>query len=1047
MSENPNIAECDEFFALSLDMRCVIGFDGHFKELNLAWEKTLGFTSEELLARPFVDFIHPEDRPATMSVFQKLSTGVDTISFENRGLCKDGSYKWFLWNAIASSEKQLIYATGRDITKHKQTEEELRASKERFRQVISSISDHIYVTEVTEDGNYVNRYLSPNIEALTGYPWRKFLTDWDFWLSSVIHPDDRAVASDQAVQLAKGRNSEMEYRLIRSDGQVIWVRDSARVHSQGTSKIIYGVVSDVTEHKRAEETLRESEERYRTLVEQATDGIFIADSQGNYIDVNTGGCTMLGYSRDEFLRMHISDLIPREDLATSPLQLNELRIGKTAVSERWLKRKDGTLVSVEISAKMLPDGRLLGIARDITSRVRTEEEIRRHNRELTLLNQVIAASSTETEPETILETACRELAVAFDIPQAAAILLNEKKTEAVVVAEYLTNGQPPMLNETIPVENNPSFQYLLNRKAPLVVGDAQSDPRLAPVHGLLRQHGTVSLLMLPLIIAGEVVGSLSLDAIEPHSFSAEEVNLAWSVADQVAGALARARLTQTHRRLSIAIEQAAENVIITDAEGTILFVNSAFRQTTGYNQAEAVGQNPRILNSGKQDAAFYRELWKTITAGEIWRGRFVNKKKDGTFYTEDATITPVRNENGEMINYVKVARDVTDKLQLEEQYRQAQKMEAIGRLTGGIAHDFNNLLTAINGFAELMQMRLPPDDPNQRLVGNILHSGQHAADLIRQLLIFSRKQTIEPKVLNLNAIVDETDTMLQRIISKDIQMETILFPDLWSTRIDPVQIKQVIVNLAVNARDAMPEGGRLTIETANVVLDETYTASHFDAPPGKYVLLAVSDTGVGMSEEVQTHIFEPFFTTKEEGKGTGLGLATVYGIVKQCGGHIWVYSEIGRGTTFKIYLPRVEVEASPLSEHNESPSMPRGTETILLAEDEILVRELAARTLREQGYTVLEAANGEKALRLVQMHPELEIHLLLTDMVMPLLGGKELANRLLAIRPNIKVLFTSGYTDDAIVYHGMLDADNVFLQRPFTPSILARKVREVLDKN
>ncbi len=382
---------------------------------------------------------------------------------------------------------------------------------------------------------------------------------------------------------------------------------------------------------------------------------------------------------------------------------------------------------------------------------------------------------------------------------------------------------------------------------------------------------------------------------------------------------------------------------------------------------------------------------------------------------------------------------------LEEQLRQSQRIEAVGQLAGGIAHDFNNLLTVIKGYSELLLIKLKEGDPIKGNIEEIHRASLRAADLTRQLLAFSRRQILEFKVLDLNSILPDLDKMLHRLIGEDIELVFLLSGHLGKIKSDAGQIEQVILNLAVNARDAMPSGGKLTIETANVELDETYARTHIGVKPGRYVMLSVSDTGVGMTPEVKEHIFEPFFTTKEKGKGTGLGLSTVYGIVKQSEGEIWVYSEPGHGTTFKIYLPRVEEEATALPHGDDKGPLPRGSETILLVEDEPSVRGLAVQILRENGYRLLEAANGNEALRMAQEYAG-EIHLLLTDVVMPQMGGKELANRLKTLRPGMKVLFTSGYTDDAIVHHGVLNSGIDFLQKPFSPETLAQKVREILDK-
>ena len=381
--------------------------------------------------------------------------------------------------------------------------------------------------------------------------------------------------------------------------------------------------------------------------------------------------------------------------------------------------------------------------------------------------------------------------------------------------------------------------------------------------------------------------------------------------------------------------------------------------------------------------------------------------------------------------------------QSEERLRQVQKMEAVGRLAGGVAHDFNNLLTVITSYSDLVLEDLAPDDPTRDDIAQIRKAAEGAAALTRQLLAFSRQQVLEPKVLDLKATVAGTEKLLQRLIGEDVQLATALAPDLGAVKADPIQLEQIIINLAVNARDAMPAGGRLTIEAANVEMDEVYVRSHAPAPPGRYVMLALSDTGIGMDEQTKARIFEPFFTTKESGKGTGLGLATVYGIVKQAGGFIWVYSEPGRGTSFKVYLPRVDEAAEPTVARPATEPR-RGAETVLVVEDAASVRMVTRQALERYSYTVLEAPNGETALRLAAKHHG-PIQLLLTDVVMPGLSGRQLAEQLSRLRPEMKVLYVSGYADNAIVHHGILDSGVAYLQKPFAPESLARRVRDVLD--
>lgn len=513
--------------------------------------------------------------------------------------------------------------------------------------------------------------------------------------------------------------------------------------------------------------------------------------------------------------------------------------------------------------------------------------------------------------------------------------------------------------------------------------------------------------------------------------------------------MARESVEQTQAELAqlgAAVEQSANSVVITDVNGNIQYVNPAFERVTGYTKEEALNQNPRILKSGRTDPKVYRELWETIVRGGVWKGHLINRRKDGTFFEERVTISPIRDgKSNQIVNFVAVKQDVSDIVQLEEQLRQSQKMEAIGQLAGGVAHDFNNLLTAINGYSTLALQRVSEDTPIKTYLEEIKKAGDRAANLTRQLLAFGRKQILQPVPLNLNDIVTDMNKMLKRLIGEDVLLSESLDPSLKRIKADPGQIEQVLVNLVVNARDAMPQGGKLTIETANVELDGGYASKHVGLSPGSYVLLAVSDTGTGMDETTKTRIFDPFFTTKEKGKGTGLGLSTVYGIVKQSGGNVWVYSEAGRGTTFKVYLPQFETGVKPETPAIEA-TIPRGSETILLLEDEEMVRSLARQILAGAGYKVVEASRGEEAIKLctAQNGP---IDLLLTDVVMPEMSGKEVADRVSQSNPLLKVLFMSGYTDEAIVHHGVLDANVQFIQKPFTPAGLATKVRQVLDSN
>jgi len=491
------------------------------------------------------------------------------------------------------------------------------------------------------------------------------------------------------------------------------------------------------------------------------------------------------------------------------------------------------------------------------------------------------------------------------------------------------------------------------------------------------------------------------------------------------------------------VEHAAYGIYRATTDGKFLMVNPALFTMLGYASAEDllkldVGRAAYVDPAARARIVARCEQFGSAIEEVAWR------RRDGSVITVRLSGRPVRGPDGAIECFEFIVEDVTEQRALEERLRQTQKMEAVGRLAGGIAHDFNNLLTAILGSVDFLRRALGPEHPEHAETEEIQKAAVRAADLTRQLLAFSRQQVLAPKVLELDALVTNLEKMLRRLIGEDVELRFAPKAARAAVRADPGQLEQVIVNLVVNARDAMPRGGKLTIETATVDLDATYAWEHGTVEPGRYVMLAVTDTGVGIDRAARARLFEPFFTTKEFGKGTGLGLATVYGIVKQSGGYIWVYSEPGQGATFKVYLPRVEPGGEPLAARPSPARALGGTETILLAEDEAAVRNLARRVLEKHGYKLLLAATGRDGVQLATQHAG-PIDLLVTDVVMPEMGGRELAQRLAALQPGLKVLYLSGYTDDMIVRHGVLEAGVAFLQKPFTPDTLLRKIREVLD--
>lgn len=1027
-------------------------------DCNPAAERLLGCGRERIIQARIEDFsppTQPDGQPSR-----------DKAASKNRAALA-GQPQLFQWQyrraggALVATEVNLsrveiegrpvVLAVVREISEARHMAEALVESEKTLRQVAETVREVFWIRD-TRSRQIL--YINPAYEELWGRSCQSLYDQPESFLDSV-HPEDRDRVVEALQTQRQGEELfDQEYRIVRPDGEVrwVWARTFPVRNDRGDIYRLVGVAEDITPRKQAEAALAETQELLASFVEHTPAEIFISDVAGRMLLVNRAWEQFFGRRREEALGRPVDEIFPPH-LAADFMATTRTVIDTAAplAFERMLPGPDGSAHYFEVIKFPIldPAGGVKGvggITLDVTGRKQAEAQLLRRNRELDLLNRVIAVSAGALETEVILSTVCRELVLAFDVAVAMASLLDQTRSHIRVAAEYRADSRKPSeLNRTVPVSTAMLWQQLQALKQPLAVADIRADPRLSQHRQLIDLHGVAAILVLPLMVEGEMIGNLTLADNKPRQFSDEEIDLAQSVTNQVAGALARVRLAQVQQQLSAAIEEAGETIVITDTAGTIVYVNPAFERITGYSQAEALGQNPRMLKSGRHDEVFYRQLWATLQSGEAWHGHLINRKKDGSLYTEEATISPVYGQGGVIVNYVAVKRDVTRELRREEQLRQAQKMEAVGRLAGGVAHDFNNLLTAISGYTGLLLARFPnPADPIRQDLEQIQKAGERAASLTRQLLAFSRKQVLQPEVIDLNGTVADMDDMLRRLLGEDIDIRTDLAPGLGRVLADRGQLEQVILNLAVNARDAMPGGGRLTIETANVVLDEAYAGQQVEVRPGPYVRLAVSDTGAGMGPEVLSYLFEPFFSTKGQ-QGTGLGLATVHGIIKQSGGHIDVYSEQGYGTTFNVYLPRLEEDPAVRPQGMAWPAIPGGTETILVVEDEGRVRELVTRALEGRGYTVFAASSPDEALQIGRQEPG-PIHLLLTDVIMPGMNGRALAEQLTLIRPKIKVLYMSGYTDSAIIHHGVLEPGVAFIQKPFSLAAIAVKVRETLDK-
>jgi two-component system, cell cycle sensor histidine kinase and response regulator CckA len=791
------------------------------------------------------------------------------------------------------------------------------------------------------------------------------------------------------------------------------------------------VLQEAENHRarwRAEQALKISEQELRALFAAMSDVILVFDAEGRHLKVAPSSPEYIYKTAVERIGKTVHEIFPKE---TADLFFNYIR---RALKENRTQRLEYSLPLegreqwFEGSVSPMSADTVIWIARDITERKQAEETIRQHEGQLAEAQRLAHIGSWNWDLRSNVLIWSDEHYRIFGLQPGEIDLTYES-----IVANYVHPDD---------IDQVKSF-----------VANACST--LEPFnfyYRIIRPDGAVRMVQ----VFGNVVGDEQGNPIRMFGTAQDVTELKRAEEEQ---ARLNAQLESERQRLNNII--ASVPGVVWEAWGEpgaqrIDFVSDYIKPMLGYDVKEWLSTpnfwlsivHPDDRERTSQAAAVSFASGQTSSTLEF---RWITKA--GKVRWAQSNTAVIRDETGQPLGLRGVTIDITERKRAEEalrvseeQLRQSQKLEAVGQLAGGMAHDFNNLLTVISGYCDLTLMKLPKAEPARSNIEEIKKAGDRAAALTRQLLAFSRRQVLQPKVLNLNAIVSDLNKMLRRLIGEDIDLLTVFEPSLGKINADPGQIEQVIINLAVNARDAMPQGGTLSFETANVYLDNEYTRAHTTVKPGNYVMFAVSDTGTGMDADTQARMFEPFFTTKGQGKGTGLGLSTVYGIVKQSEGHIWVYSEPNKGTTFKVYLPRVDDVAQVETVPESLTELPRGRETVLLTEDEEAVRRLTKTILESNGYRVLEAASGDEALSLYKQHAG-PVDLIVTDVVMPRMSGRELAEKLKSLRPGIKILYVSGYTDDAIVRHGLLDQRMSFLQKPFTPDALLRKVRDVLAQN
>jgi PAS domain S-box-containing protein len=905
-----------------------------------------------------------------------------------------------------------------------------------YRTLVEQLPAILYVCEPHHMGRW--HYVSPQMEELLGFSFEEWLAEPDAWMKH-LHPDDQErVLGEEARAFHSRRQFDSEYRMIGRDGRVVWFRDRSAVTKANRfgSRLMQGVLLDITEQRLAREALEQAERQYRDTVENAVEGIYRTSPEGGILRANSAFARMFGYDSPEELMADVADVT--NQLYVEPCRREEFirqieAQGKVERFEMQQRRRDGAIIWLSENARAVRDagGRVLyyeGTIEDVTERKRAE-------RERQVIYEIIAGVNATANLDELLRLVHESLQKVLSAENCF-VALYDPKAQAFRFPYYVDQRDPVPSPEKM---GRSTTAYVFRTGQPLLSNQEVRARLIAEGEVELVGAPASAWLGVPLKTPAATIGVLVVQHYEdPNAYGRRDLDLLASVGSQIALAIERKRSEETLRqeeaRLRVLIQQLPAIVVATDRELRITSLQGGGVSGAGVKLEEAIGQTVAEALSDQRDDSAVQAHHRAL-AGEAADFEILREGR-----TYQCHVEPLCDSAGAIAGTIGMALDVTGRRELEEQIRQAQKMEAVGQLAGGIAHDFNNLLMVIRGYAEMLEEARQSVEV-QRGSEQILKAADRAAALTRQLLAFSRKQVRDPILLDLHDVLSEMEGMLRRLIGEDIELIVRSGSGAGAIKADHSQIEQVILNLVVNARDAMPQGGCITIETAAAELDEAYARRHAAVNPGQYILLSVSDTGSGMGAETQARIFEPFFTTKKA--GTGLGLATVYGIVKQNSGHIWVYSEPGCGATFKVYLPVAEGQAPAKAAEPASASLPQGSETILLVEDEQGVRELAGEFLAQAGYQILAAAGGAEALAVARRHPG-TIHLMITDVVMPGFGGHKLAQQLLPERPQMKVLYISGYTDDTIVRRGMLDGGVVLLEKPFTLRSLAQKVRELL---
>jgi PAS domain S-box-containing protein len=917
----------------------------------------------------------------------------------------------------------------------------LRESERLYRGLVEASSDLIWACDLTGRFTFTNEAA----RLMLGYEPGE-LSGMRF---TELQPPDYAESDTAAFSrmLAGEPVFGLETVRLRKDGTRVLLNVNALPLRDESGRVvgIMGTARDVTEQRRSERAYRERERLYRDIARNFPNGaVLLFDRDLRFTLAEGQGLSNLGFARGDLEGKVLHEVVPPASAAVLEPAYRAALEGRSNIIEAPFRDRFYTVQCTPVRDE---HGSIVGgmvVAQDVSQQKRGE----RIRIAFSELGRGLSAARTPEEAARIIVAAAQDL-IGWECCSLD-LILPERGTVQAVLSMDSFDG-PPVDVPHAYEEGPPGGMTLkvLREGAQIILRDERAPSAPEGLVAFGSERPSASLLFVPIRHGDRTAGILSIQSYQPNAYTDADLAILQALADHCGGAFERLRVEEALRESQAQLARAeALSLVMTvhlGLDGRWLKVPGTLCSLLGYTEEELLGLRERDV-SHPDDVEHGLRQQARLIRGDA-RSYDLEKRylrRDGTYAWTYLNCSIVQDDAGRPLYFLGYLRDITERKSLEDQLRQAQKMEAVGQLAGGIAHDFNNLLTAILGNAELLQAEMGPRDPQRLDVQEISRAAHRAATLTRQLLAFSRKQVLQPRIVTLNAVVTDLSAMLRRIIGEDIELRLELDHGLGQVLADAGQLEQVITNLAVNARDAMPRGGRLTIRTANVAAEDV-AASDPEAPPllGPLVAVSVADTGTGMDERTQARLFEPFFTTKELGRGTGLGLATVYGIVRQSGGHIRVRTRLHHGTTFTVYLPRVEGDPGPDGETGAADAMPPGTETVLVVEDEEAVRALARRVLISRGYRVLEAGSAADALALVGEFDRID--LLITDVVMPDMGGPALAEQLVRNRPDLRVLYISGYAEEAIQRHGILPAGGMLLEKPFTADQLSRQVRESLS--